>query len=453
MIHQYFWSETLFLALSIGAACLAVGLASGTRRRRDWILFLLLLAVSGTVRYMGAANLALIAPIIFQRETMRGAWHLLTQRRVLMGALIGGGLLAALSLSADVWGSGRDGIGPIQWLGILLGAAGLLVGLAGLVLPRKRPPSGMRSGGEGTRPDATRPNAHTWALLAVAAAAAPPLVWWARNRFLYGVFSLVNSPFEIFQAFKLWAPFEYAWNDLLDVGRYQRPLLAMLAAFLLLLPLLRKPISRTREVRRTAQIVLLSAAAAHFAVVWSLSLVATVEAVGARYFSPVLAFLLLGTLNGVQQAADLARARALRGAISALPLALLAVAAVMSPTTFLPSVGPVNYPRERQLWREIDRIEWTRSSSCFYTDVSYSAGGLLHQIFSGRPQGIIWDTGVLRDPETLRHILSNGVNPFILVKENGYEAGILNEMSASGVVPLERILFHDTGFALYYLRR
>jgi hypothetical protein len=60
---------------------------------------------------------------------------------------------------------------------------------------------------------------------------------------------------------------------------------------------------------------------------------------------------------------------------------------------------------------------------------------------------------VLRDPETLRHILTNGVNPFIVVKEDGYEAGILNEMNASGVVPLERILFHGTGFALYYLRR
>jgi hypothetical protein len=60
---------------------------------------------------------------------------------------------------------------------------------------------------------------------------------------------------------------------------------------------------------------------------------------------------------------------------------------------------------------------------------------------------------VLRDPEILRTILSNGVNPFILVRERGYEAGILNEMDASGAVPLERILFDDTGFALYYLGR
>jgi hypothetical protein len=134
-------------------------------------------------------------------------------------------------------------------------------------------------------------------------------------------------------------------------------------------------------------------------------------------------------------------------------LLLLVLSNTFSPPDLAAFSGTINYPTERQLWSEINSIDWTRFSSCFYSDTSYSAGGYIHQIFSGRPQGIIWAPNVLRDPEILTHILSTGVNPFILVTENGYEAGILNEMSASGAVPMERILFEDAGFALYTLRR
>jgi hypothetical protein len=452
-IHRYFWSETLFLALSMGAAYLAVRLLAGTRRKRDWILFLILLALSATVRYTGVANLALIAPVLLRRDTMRAARRLLAHRLVLMSILVAGGLLVALSLLADRLGNARPGIGPMQWIGIIVGIAGLLFGSAGLVLARKRTPDGGSREGEEAGPSAPELDAHSWAVLAAIAAFAPSLIWLARNRLLYGVFSHAIAPAGSLLADKLWVPFDYLWTDLLHVDHIPRLFLALVFFVLIILPLLRGPILGTAGSRRTAQIVILSAATAHFAVVWSLSLVATVEPIRGRYFSPVLVFLLLGVLNGTQQAADLARPPFLRQAVSWMPLLLLAAGAVVDPADFLPSVGHVSYPRERQLWREIDSIEWTRSSSHFYSDAAYTAGGTLHQIFSGRPQGFLWDPNVLRDPEILRTILSNGVNPFILVRERGYEAGILNEMDASGAVPLERILFDDTGFALYYLGR
>jgi hypothetical protein len=453
LIRQYFWSETLFIALSIAAGCIAVSLLTGTNRKRDWILLLILLAFSSAVRFSGVANLGLIAPLLLKRDTARAAMRLLAQRYLSTAILVTGGLLLILSLLIDTLRSANPGIGPLQWSGILAGAAGLLIGSAGLVVARRRLSRENQSESPETESDARKSAAHVWAVFAVVAAVAPVLIWFARNQLSYGVITPTNRLFQSFQGDRLWGPFEYVWTGLLNIGRLQRPLLAMLVVVLLLLPLLRRPLLGMGGFRRTAQIVILSGAIAHFSLLWSLSLVTNMQSIGDRIFSPVLAFTVLGLVNGLQQAVDIARPRVLKQALSALPLVALVAAGTFSSPELWQSLGNVNYPRERQLWSEINSIDWTRSSSYFYSDGSYGAGGYIHQIFSGRPQGIIRDPNVLRDPEMVHNILSNGVNPFILVTESGYEAGILNEMSASGAVPLERMLFHDTGFALYYLGR
>ena len=255
------------------------------------------------------------------------------------------------------------------------------------------------------------------------------------------------------QVNKLAAPFLYIWNDLLSFRVVPRLLVAELVACLLLLPLLPLPLVRTRGSSKLAQVSILGGATAHFLLLLLLTFILTNETVGVRYLAPVLALLILGVLNGLQHASEWVKPRLGRVALLASPLLLLVLSNTFSPPDLAAFSGTINYPTERQLWSEINSIEWTRFSSCFYSDTSYSAGGYIHQIFSGRPQGILWDAEMLRDPEMLRHILTTCPNAFILVTEDGYEAGILNEMSVSGAVPLERVLFEDAGFALYTLRR
>jgi hypothetical protein len=115
------------------------------------------------------------------------------------------------------------------------------------------------------------------------------------------------------------------------------------------------------------------------------------------------------------------------------------------------SLGKIKFPKERQLWSEIDKIPWTHSSPFFYTDEDYTAGGYIHQIFSGRPQGILWDPNVVNDPQKIESLLSAGVRPFMLVTLDGADDKIFNGMIASGTLPLERIPFPDTGYVLYDL--
>ena len=137
VIHNYFWTETLFIALSIGAGYFAIGLLNEPNRKRDWIILIILLTLTSLIRYTGVANLALLAPFLLKRDSLRAAQRLITHKYTLAGLSVGGGLLIALSLLANLLPNAKPGIGPMQWLGILLGATGLLIGMAGLVFLRK----------------------------------------------------------------------------------------------------------------------------------------------------------------------------------------------------------------------------------------------------------------------------------------------------------------------------
>jgi hypothetical protein len=180
--------------------------------------------------------------------------------------------------------------------------------------------------------------------------------------------------------------------------------------------------------------------------------VAANENIGFRYFSPVLAFLILGMLNGLQQASQAVRSHLWRQVLLAAPLLFLALSIEFPPSNLLKSLGRINYPPERQLWREIGNIGWTHSSSFFYSDDGFTAGGYIHQIFSGRPQGILWDPAILKDPQKIMGLLSRGESPFILMTLDSPESKHLDEMISSSVVSLEKIPFPDTGFVLYRLK-
>jgi hypothetical protein len=56
------------------------------------------------------------------------------------------------------------------------------------------------------------------------------------------------------------------------------------------------------------------------------------------------------------------------------------------------------------------------------------------------PQGILWDPNTLQDPEKLKSILSRGNHPFIIVTQNGLDAGILEGIIANQAIPLKKIL-------------
>ena len=97
-------------------------------------------------------------------------------------------------------------------------------------------------------------------------------------------------------------------------------------------------------------------------------------------------------------------------------------------------------------------MDWIQSSSHFYSDDGYAAGGYIHQIFSGKPQGILWDPDILNDPQKVVDLLSRGTNTFFLVTVNSSESHIFDEMITTGIAPLEKISFTETGYVLYHLR-
>lgn len=449
-IHDYYWTETLFIGLSIAAGVLAVGLLSGTGRSKDWVLFLLLLALSSLVRYTGIADLGLVAPLVIQGDTLRASWRLLVHQFTLIGIAVAGGLLILLALLANLLPHAKPGFGPMQRRGVELGSAGLLAGLAGLFLKKRslqKGDSGLRTSGTFTH----SVGAPTWAVLAVLSAVTPPLVWLARNRYFFGAITQANRLFQVFHVDRLWDPIKYIWTDLLAFHGIPPFVVAPLMVALLILPFVRLTWLESAGFRKVGQIALLGAATAHLGLLWFLSLATDIQPISARYFSPVLAFLLLAMLNSLQLIADSIQPRIWKTLLVATPLVFLLLSHDFSLSGLWLSPGRINFPRQRQLWREIDQIAWTRASSFFYSDQDYYAGGYIHQVFSGRPQGILWDSNVVKNPQRIKSLLSAGVRPFLLVTENGTDARIFDGMISSGILPLERISFPDAGYVLYDL--
>jgi hypothetical protein len=447
-IHNYFWSETIFIGLSIGAAYFAIGLLAAPDRKRDWILLTILLALTDLIRFNGLANIALLIPFLLKMDSLRAVWNFLKNKYTLAGYTFLGGLLIALSLAADLLPNAVPGIGRLQWYAILLGATLLLIGIAGLIITRKH-----RRGVKDRQPPATRMDSSTWAILALLGAVGPILIWVFRNIYFFHQVSQTNKPLEALQITRLIAPFQYIWTDLLDLYFIPRLLVALFAAGLLLLPLSRLPIIGMSGSRRTGHSLILISAAAHFLLIWSVSLTTSIDPVGFRFFTPVLAFLILGMLNGVQQISQSIRPFLWRRLLLVAPLFFLAISTSFQPLEMLKNLGRINYPPERQLWQELDKLDWVRSAAYFYSDTGYYAGGFVHQIFSGKPQVIFWDPNVVNDPQNVISLLTGADSPFILVTIKSRESHMLDEMITQNVVPLEEITFTDTGYIAYHLNQ
>ena len=451
LVHRRIATETIFIALSIAAAYVAVGLVTKSKRKWDWILFGALVALSSMVRYTGLANLALLAPILLKWDTVKAAWRLITHRNTMIGLMAAGGLIIGLACLFDLLPGTRPGLGPSQVRGILFGAAAMITGAVGLIILRIRRSNKNLSNLGASGLATGEGQVSVWPLATFLACFVPTLLWFARNKMLYGGISPANNLLGSFHGTKFWDPVIYFWNDLLGTSGFLRPLLALLIVLFLILPFLKIKDLEGAGYRKTAQMLLLLGAGGHLALLWFLSLVTKIEPIRWRLFSPILAFVMLGMLNGVQHAGESVRLHKWRQVIALVPLVFLLLSGPFTIPDFLQSAGKVNYPVERQLWIEIDQIAWTRSASYFYSDYSYSSDGYLHQIFSNKPQGLFWDQNAVRNPEIIQHILTDGVNTFLVVTENGRSATALDKMTQNGTLPLQKIVFPDTGFALYYL--
>jgi hypothetical protein len=451
--YRHFLTETLFIALSLAAASFAIRVQTGPFRRSDWVLFSVLVALSAMVRYFGVANMVLIAPLIFRMETPRAAWRLFVHKYTMAGILVFGAGLMAVALLSDLRPGAIAGLGQLQLRGIMIGGLALITGTCGLWLSRKggAQETSTVEGGDSAR--RIQLEAQAWPVLAGVITALPILIWFTRNTVFFGTYSRFIRPLSIFYGERLWGPPIYIWTDLLNYNSLLRPFLLVLIVLLLWLPFWRTSSSVISSFRKSAHVILVCAFAGELAFIWFLSLVAHVTDVRERLFNPILAFLVFALLNGAARAVESISNRGWKIVLQLVPLTFLVFGGVYSPTEFVDTAGTVNYPRERQLWSELAKIDWIHTASYFYTDDAYGAGGYIHQIFAGIPQGLLWDPNIVRDAKVIRNILSDGVNPFIIVRENGPDDTIFDRMSARGTLPMEKITFQDVGFVLYTLPR
>jgi hypothetical protein len=435
-VRSFLWSETLFIAVSIGIGWIAIRLLHDDWRRSDWLWLLVLLAASSAIRLVGVANIAWILPILVRRRHIRAGVRLLAHRLVYSSLALGGLGLAIFFLVADSLGLGsHEGIGPTQLVGIGVGTTAALLGVGIYALVRTsriRPWSGPADAGVG--------GADLWPVAAIGASFLPVALWFVRNEILVGAISLTNKPFEVFYPAHLGVPFSYLLGETLSLRFLPAWTAAMGVVALMAVPFFVGP-----AWRRTAQLSLLAVGLAQFFAVWIPSLASQVSDLGARLLSPTIALLILTTLHGLQTAWESLSPRRWSLALLLLPFGFLALGRDIVPGELLSVPGRVNYPVEMGLWRELHGIEWIQSSTHFYSDRDF-----VHQIFAGIPQRIFWDTSVLRDAQAVRALLATGRAPFILLRQGSWEAGAVEELMASGQVPLEKITFPRYGFVLYY---
>ena len=96
----------------------------------------------------------------------------------------------------------RNPIGPMQWLGILLGAMGVFIGSAGLLYLGKN-----RSENNERQANSNQLDTSTWAIFAVLATVLPVLAWISRNIYLYRTITKANKLFEVILISKICSSF------------------------------------------------------------------------------------------------------------------------------------------------------------------------------------------------------------------------------------------------------
>jgi hypothetical protein len=436
-ILGHFWTETLFIGVSILASCVCLGTAEDTiLRLPQQIKFLSLLAISSTLRFTGVANVFLILPRALARTNLAAAYRLAT--RWFVGASLE---LLGVSGTLLLWQAEKLGLAGrldsrVVLVGEMLGIGCVLLGSTLLLLAGRR----HRRGEDHDLGDRERGDVLALSV-AVVSAFLPVVVWLLRNFIVYGHFTQTHEFLSAFHGSNLLVPVRYVWDNVFSIRFVPQPLVALAVLGLLILPLL----FGSAEIR-TAQLSILGAGVAQLVVVWATSLLGTVDPVGDRLLAPALAFLALGVMTGAQLTSEILSRVTSRYVIQALPLVFLLLNRGVSYREILINPGRLNYPREKGLWSELGDITWINSSTHFYSDFDFN-----HQVFASIPYGIVWDPTFFGDPKRIRRILAGDGRPFILVKADGTESQRLDRQMSIHGVSLSRISFPMQGFNLYYL--
>ncbi len=435
-VNTQYGSETLFFILSIGAGYCAVKMVQVGGSKKYWTFGLLFTFLATAVRFSGVANLGWFLPLVAPVLTLKKSpddrmTRLIGRVMFIMGILI---------LTGSIW---VDAIGffvphrihLLHFIFLMLGSTAFVLGLG--FMPGIEPGSYSveSSGAPGS---ASRINLIR--ALIVAAAFGPAIIWFARNKVMYGFMTRSHGLFAEFNPQGIIeAPLMLIFYMLQDTLVHQTVFFALLM-LLALMPLM---IGGSKE--RTIGLMLLWATLFQVGTMWGSSLVAMFAYLNGRLLSPAILLGALAALYGLRVLYRANRQNSLRYLLLVLPFLLLATsehADFRSPDLLS---WKVNYPKEMYLWEQIHKMPWTLKSSEVYTDLNYR-----HQMFTGIPQKIYWDTNLLEEPAGLKGLLASGHRPFLVFPENSGENKAIRETIRKYNLPLDSVTYPDLGYVLYY---
>ncbi len=434
--NAQYGSETLFFILSLGAGCSAVKLVRDGYSKKHWIMSLVFTFLASSVRFTGVANIGWFMPLLAPRFVLRRSPDDPTTK-LITRAFFAAGLLI---LGGSVW---IDAIGfflPyrihfMHFILLIMGTGAFIVGLG--FVPGIEARNHIEEVGGGT---SWTSRINRMRILALAAAFGPAVIWFARNKMIYGMMTRSHGLFTEFNPQGIVeAPIMLCFYLLQD------PIVHQTVLFLLITLLAFMPLMIGGSKERTIGLMLVMATLFQVGTMWGSSLLATFAYLNGRLLSPTILLAVLSVLYGLAVLYKSNGQRRLRYLLLVLPFLFLATNRHVNFKTSDLLSWKVNYPREMYLWREVHKMKWTLGSSQVYTDLNYR-----HQMFTGIPQKIYWYRGILRDPALLRKLFSEGRRPFLVFPVRSRENEMIRETIRRYEFRVDSVEYPELGYVLYY---
>lgn len=249
-------------------------------------------------------------------------------------------------------------------------------------------------------------------ILFVIGSAMPVLIWYLRNKILYGYFTYSHNLFGVFNSYNVTRPFKYI---LFLLGNDKAAnALALILLFICLGTVFIKYKSLIRDNRsflvwKTLAIGLL----VNFFGLYFLSIVSSFDYLESRLLAPLFILFFLLLISSLQIIFEVFQNKMQITAYSifALPLIFFVVSPLFQKE--MDYSIKIKYPKEHKLWNEIRGKEFVKNSSHFITDLDY-----IHQIYSDMPQRIILHDYLFLNLDFIRKITAIGKTPFIILRNN-----------------------------------
>lgn len=429
-------SETLFFLTTLMAGFYAVKIVREGPAGKYWAMSLLFTFLASSVRFSGVANIGWYIPILGPGFALRRiARDPVTDmiRKIILGVGI-------LALVGSIW---ADGLGMfvaqeihlLHFALLILACCALMVGLGLVPVIEWKTVSGEKASQNGwtSRTNLLR-------FLVVVAAIGPVVLWFARNEIIYGMITRSHHLLGIFNVQGI-----AGLPQVLFFYMLQNPVIPQSISFLVLILLALMPLLTGRKKERVVGTVLVSAAFFQIATIWGSSILSRFADLDGRLLSPAILLAVLAALYGVGVLYKSNPNGRLRALLLILPFVFLATgehADFKAPGLFS---WRVEYPKEMYLWRQIHKMKWTMRSSAVYTEVN-----LRHQIFTGVPQEMYWNTDVLSDPVLLKDFFSKGRRPFFVFPESGRENRMIRATIRKHGIAVDSVVYPREGYVLYY---